>query len=60
MCGYLNMTVANKLGDIAGRVTAVHTLQEMLNATVIEISEKATHVGLQEGMPVREFLEALQ
>jgi uncharacterized protein YunC (DUF1805 family) len=59
MCGYLNMNAANKLGDIAGKVTGVKTFSDMLNADVIEISENAKQAGLKEGMQAREFLNIL-
>ena len=59
MCGYLNIAVANKIGDIAGRVTGVTTFNDMLNATVVEVSENAKQAGLQEGMNVKEFLNQL-
>lgn len=60
MCGYLNMHTANTLGDIAGKATGVNTFLDMLNAPVVEVSEKAKQKGLKEGMLVRDFLEALQ
>lgn len=59
MCGYLNMTTANKLGDIAGKVTGVKTFEEMLNADVVEVSENAALVGLRQGMQAKDFLNAL-
>lgn len=59
MCGYLNMNTANKLGDIAGKVTGVKTYDDMLNATVIEVSENAKNQGLKEGMKGQEFLKKL-
>lgn len=59
MCGYLNMTAANKLGDIAGRVTGVKTFTDMLNSTLLEVSEKAKDIGLPEGVTGKEFLNAL-
>ncbi len=59
MCGYLNMQTANKLGDIAGKVTGVKTFQEMLNAKITEASEKAKQAGLTEGMQTRTFLDEL-
>jgi len=59
MCGYLNMNTANKLGDIAGKVTGVKTLDEMLNADVIEVSENATLLGLKQGMKIKDFLNVL-
>ncbi len=59
MCGYLNMNTANKLGDIAGKVTGVKTFQDALNATVVEVSEQAKKEGLNEGMNATDFLENL-
>jgi uncharacterized protein YunC (DUF1805 family) len=59
MCGYLNMTAANKLGDIAGRVTGVKTFNDMLNASVVEVSENAKQIGLNQGMNAKDFLNAL-
>ncbi|MCX6661057.1 MAG: DUF1805 domain-containing protein [Euryarchaeota archaeon] len=59
MCGYLNMNTANKLGDIAGKVTGVKTFDDMLKATVIEVSENAKKEGLTEGMNAQDFLKTL-
>lgn len=59
MCGYLNMSVANKLGDIAGRVTGVKSFDDVLNADVVEVSENAKKIGLKEGMKARDFLNAI-
>ena len=59
MCGYLNMAVANKLGDIAGKITGVKTFDDALKASVIEASENAKKAGLHEGMNTREFLNHL-
>ncbi len=59
MCGYLNMNTANKLGDIAGKVTGVKTFEDMLKATVVEVSENAKKEGLHEGMKASDFLKNL-
>ena len=59
MCGYLNMNAANKIGDIAGKVTGVRTFDDMLNADVVEVSENAKLEGLKEGMNVKDFLNDL-
>lgn len=59
MCGYLNMSAADKIGDIAGRVTGVKTFTEMLDAHLIEASKNAKQIGLHEGMTGKEFLNAL-
>lgn len=59
MCGYLNMETANKLGDCAGRVTGVSTIEALLEAKINAVSDAAKARGLHEGMPAREFLNSL-
>jgi len=59
MCGYLNINAANKMGDIAGKVTGVKTFDDMLNADVVEVSENAKLAGLKEGMNTKDFLNAI-
>jgi len=59
MCGYLNMAAANKLGDIAGRVTGVKTFEDVLNAKIVEVSDQARQQGLKEGMSGKDFLNTL-
>jgi uncharacterized protein YunC (DUF1805 family) len=59
MCGYLNMSTANRLGDIAGIVKGVHTFEDMLKGTVAEVSEKAKDLGLTPGISGQAFLKEL-
>ena len=59
MCGYLNMTTANKLGDIAGIIKGVQTFQDMLKGTIVEVSEKAKELGLIPGIKGEAFLREL-
>jgi uncharacterized protein YunC (DUF1805 family) len=59
MCGYLNMNTANKVGDIAGKVSGVKTFEDVLNTTIIEVSEQAKKEGLTEGMNATDFLKKL-
>ena len=56
MCGYLNMDVANKLGDVAVRVTGVKSFEDVLNAKAVDVSEAAKKLGIITGMPAREAL----
>jgi uncharacterized protein YunC (DUF1805 family) len=53
------MNTANKLGDIAGKVTGVKTFEDILNSTIIETSENAKKIGLQEGIKTKEFLNSI-
>jgi len=59
MCGYLNINAANKLGDIAGKVTGVKSFEDVLNAEIVEISDNAKKIGLTVGMKGKEFLNKL-
>ena len=59
MCGYLNMDIANKLGDIAGKVTGVKTIDDALKANIVEVSYKAKKKGLKVGMTGMAFLNKL-
>lgn len=56
MCGYLNMEVANKLGDVAVRVTGVKSFEDVLNAKAVDVSEAAKKFGITVGMPAKEAL----
>jgi uncharacterized protein YunC (DUF1805 family)/acylphosphatase len=59
MCGYLNMNAANKLGDVAGRVTGVKNFDDMLKAEVAEISKNAEKIGIEVGLKGEAFLNKL-
>lgn len=59
MCGYLNIKAAEKLGDVAAKVTGVGTFGEMLKAEVVEVTEKARGLGIKEGLTGREALEKM-
>ena len=53
------MHTANALRDIAGKATEVRTFLDMLNTTVVEISEKVKQKGLKEGLLVGDFFKTL-
>jgi len=59
MCGYLNISVADKLGLVAGRVVGVKTIEEMLEKNIVEVTAKAKELGIKEGRKVREALKLL-
>ena len=59
MCGYLNIDVANKLGDVAVRVSGVKSFEDVLNAKAVDVSEAAKKLGITIGMPAREALEKM-
>ncbi|HEY9205945.1 MAG TPA: DUF1805 domain-containing protein [Candidatus Methanoperedens sp.] len=59
MCGYLNMDVANKLGDAAVRVTGVKSFEDVLNAKAVDVSEAAKKLGITIGMQAKEALNKM-
>lgn len=59
MCGYLNMESVNKAGEVAVRVTGVKSFDDLLNAAVANVSDKARGLGISEGITAREALEKM-
>ena len=59
MCGYLNIDTANKLGDIAGKVTGINDFKEALEAKIVELSDNAKKLGLKTGISGRQFLNEI-
>ena len=59
MCGYLNMDVTNKMGDVAVRVTGVNSFEDVLNAKAVDVSEAAKDVGIRVGMQAKEALKKM-
>ncbi len=59
MCGYLNPSIAEKLGDIAVIVSGVNTFEDMLNAKIKWTSPKAKELGIEEGRILREEIKKL-
>ena len=59
MCGYLNIESVNKAGEVAVRVTGVKTFDDVLNAKVANVSDKARELGIKEGETAREALEKM-
>lgn len=48
-CGYFSVETANKLKEAVAIVRGVASYDDMLNATVVAVSEKATAMGIKEG-----------
>jgi len=59
MCGYLNMEMANKLEDVAVRVTGVKSFEDVLNAKAVEVSIAAKKLGINAGMTGKETLNRM-
>lgn len=56
MCGYLNIETANKLGVAAAMVRGVNTVDDLLKAKVVAVSQAAEAKGARVDMTGREAL----
>ncbi len=59
MCGYLNIEVAEKLGDAAAIVSGVSSVEELLEKPVKAVTTRARSLGVEPGMTGREALEKM-
>lgn len=59
MCGYLDVNIANKLGDVAVRVTGVNSFEDVLDAKAVDVSEAAKNIGITIGMQAKEALKKM-
>ena len=59
MCGYLDLAVAEKFGDVAVRITGVSTIDEALKADVSACTTYAKKLGVSEGQPIRDVLKII-
>jgi len=59
MCGYLNIEIANKLGDVAVRVTGVRSFEDVLKAKAVDVSEAAKKRGITVGMSAQDALNMM-
>jgi len=58
-CGYLNIEVANRLGEKVAIVKGVKSFQDMLDAPIREVSAAAEAAGIRLEMPGRTALKIL-
>ena len=58
-CGYFDVNTANKCGDVMAVVRGVASFDDMMNAEVQEVSEKAAELGVIPGISGREALEKM-
>lgn len=59
-CGYFDVAVANRVGDAVAIVTGVKTIDDLLAAPVVRMSDKARELGVAEGMSGRDALMRLK
>lgn len=59
MCGYMNVSAAEKLGDVGVRVTGVNDLQSVLESKVLECTSEAAKIGIKQGDKVSDIVALL-
>ena len=55
-CGYFDINVANKVGDVAAIVTGVKNFEEMLDAKLVAVSREAKKLGITKDMTGKDAL----
>lgn len=59
MCGYLNKSVAERLGLAAAIVSGVNSFDDVLNAQIKTATSKAKELGVNAGMIVKDIISRL-
>ena len=59
MCGYLDISMAERLDDVAVKVTGVRNFEDVLASGVVEATPAAIDLGIELGMPARQALERM-
>ena len=59
MCGYLDISMAQRLDDVAVKVTGVRNFEDVLASGVVEATQAAIDLGIELEMPARQALERM-
>ncbi len=59
MCGYLDISMAEQLDDVAVKVRGVRNFEDVLACGVVEATQAAIDLGIEVGMPARQALERM-
>lgn len=59
MCGYLDMSAADKFNDVAIKVTGISGIDDAINANVHSLSKAAAKLGISAGQPIKEVLKII-
>ena len=58
-CGFLDVSVANKLGVAAARVFGVRSVEELLEKEIVEATGRARELGVREGIKVKDVIKVI-
>ena len=59
MCGYLNLKVAQKFGDVAIKITGVSSIKDALKAKVHSCTSAARKLGIRKGQHIKQVLKII-
>ncbi|MBU1999140.1 MAG: DUF1805 domain-containing protein [Candidatus Omnitrophota bacterium] len=59
MCGYLNLSSASKVKDVAVKVTGVGCIEDVLKAKATAVTYSARQLGIFPGQPIKEILSII-
>jgi uncharacterized protein YunC (DUF1805 family) len=59
MCGYLDISMAEQLDDVAVKVRGVRNFEDVLASGVVEVTKAAIDLGIEVGMSARQALERM-
>lgn len=59
MCGYLDLTVAEKFKEVAVKITGVNSIEEAVCAKVFSCTSLAEKKGIYKGQSIKDVLEII-
>ncbi|MBP7087814.1 MAG: DUF1805 domain-containing protein [Candidatus Omnitrophica bacterium] len=59
MCGYLNLTAANKFKEVAVKIVKVSTIAKALKAKTHSVTYAAKQLGIYRGQPIKDVLKII-
>jgi len=59
MCGYLNLSVAEKFKDLAVKITGISNVQEALKTKVVSLTSVARKNGIFKGQVIKDVLKII-
>jgi uncharacterized protein YunC (DUF1805 family) len=59
MCGYLDLSVAESLGEVAVKVTGVDSIDAALESRVCQLTSAAKDLGIYQQQPIYDVLQII-
>ena len=58
-CGYLDLSSADKFGDVAIKVSGVSSIEDLMRAQIASVSAAGHKLGIKPGQKVAEIIEVM-